>query len=203
MPVSLPAVATTAHTSGTATTVTSIVISVAVLAYILYRQVQVRRAAPRMVLPVVLLVLGVVGLEQGSSRPTAAKLGILVALLALDAVGLGALRAWTVKLWRDGHDVLRQGTWVTVVLWLVGLGIHEAVDVIAHIPGSSTLLYLGVTFLAQQLVLQLRINRIEHQPFSPAAPGPQGGFAASRPGPEAGTPSAPAASQAPAADDLQ
>lgn len=178
MPVSLPAVGT-AHTSGTTTTVTSIVISVAVLVFILYRQLQVRRAAPNMILPLVLLALGVAGLEQGSSRPTAAKIGILIALLAVDAVGLGALRAWTVKLWRDGQGVLRQGTWVTVVLWLVGLGIHEAVDVIAHIPGSSTLLYLGVTFLAQQFVLQLRISRLEQQPLRPAAPGPPGGFAAS------------------------
>lgn len=203
MPVSLATVAATTHTSGTATTVTSIVLSVAVLAFILYRQLQVRRAAPRMVLPLVLLVLGVAGLEQGSTRLTAAKLGILIALLALDAVGLGALRAWTVKLWRDGQDMLRQGTWVTVVLWLVGLGIHLAVDAVAHIPGSSTLLYLGVTFLAQQLVLQLRINRMEQQGFSPAAPGPQGGFATSPPGPAAGSPSAPPATQAPAANDLE
>lgn len=161
MPISLPVVGSTAHSPGAATTVTSIVISVAVLVLILYRQVQIRRAAPNMVLPLILLVLGVVGLEQGSSRPTAGKLGILVALLAVDAVGLGALRAWTVKLWPDGQGVLRQGTWVTVALWLVGLGIHEAVDVIAHIPGSSTFLYLGVTFLAQQLVLQSRVSRLE------------------------------------------
>jgi hypothetical protein len=168
---------------------TSIIISVVLLAYILYRQVQVRRAAPNPALPIICLALGVVGLV-GQNRPSAAKLGILVALLAVDAVGLGALRAWTVKLWRDPQGVLlRQGTWVTVVLWLVGLGVHEAVDVIAHIPASSTLLYVGVTFLAQMLVLQLRINRMEQQPFSPAGPGPQGGFAAGPPGPGPEAPS--------------
>lgn len=51
MPISLPVVGSTAHSSGAATTVTSIVISVAVLVFILYRQVQIRRAAPNMVLP--------------------------------------------------------------------------------------------------------------------------------------------------------
>jgi hypothetical protein len=178
----------TTQNSPLAGTTTTIIISVALLAFILYRQVQVRRATPNPALPLICLALGVVGLV-GSNRPSAAKLGILVALLAVDAVGLGALRAWTVKLWRDDNQgVLRQGTWVTVVLWLVGLAIHETVDVIAHIPASSTLLYVGVTFLAQMLVLQLRINRMEQQPFSPAGPGPQGGFAAGPPGPEPETP---------------
>jgi hypothetical protein len=166
-----------------------VIISLALLAFILYRQVQVRRAAPNPAVALVCLALGVVGLA-GPSRPTAAKLGILIALLVVDAVALGVVRAWTVKLWRDPQGVLlRQGTWVTVLLWLVGLGVHEAVDVLAHIPESSTLLYVGVTFLAQMAVLQLRINRMEQQPPGPAAPGPQGGFAAGPPGPE--TPAAP------------
>jgi uncharacterized transporter YbjL len=175
---------------GTAT----VVISVAVLAFILYRQVQVRRANPTPVLSIICLVLGLVGLA-GPNHPSAAKIGILVALLAVDAVALGALRAWTVKLWRDTQGVLRQGTWVTVVLWLAGLGIHETVDVIAHLPASSTLLYVGVTFLAQMLVLQLRINRMEQQPLRPS-PGPQGGFAAGPPGPG---PTAPAPPEPPGA----
>jgi len=183
MPVSFLA-STTSHAS-TATTVTvDIVISVAVLLFILYRQVQVRRASPTMVLPLVLVVVGVLLLEQGANRPTASKIGILIALLAVDAVGLGALRAWTVKLWRDNQGVLlRQGTWVTVVLWLVGLGIHEGVDAIAHIPDSSTLLYLGVTLLAQQLVLQARVNRTEQRPPStvPGSSGP--GASAGQAGP--------------------
>jgi drug/metabolite transporter (DMT)-like permease len=172
MPVTLPAATTDATT--TTSLSTSIVVSVAVLVFILYRQVQVRRTAPNMVLPLVLTVLGVAFLAQGSNRPTGAKIGILIALLAVDAVGLGAVRAWTVKLWRDSQGALRQGTWVTVVLWLVGLGIHEGVDALAHIPDSSTLLYLGVTLAAQQAVLQARVNRLEQQPGAPGPNGPTG-----------------------------
>jgi FtsH-binding integral membrane protein len=168
MPVSLLASGSASHASSATSVTIDIVISVAVLLFILYRQVQVRRASPNPALPVVLLILGVVSLTQGSGRPTAAELGYLIALLAVDAVALGALRAWTVKLWRDGQSVLRQGTWVTVVLWVVGLGIHEAVDALAHIPASSTLLYVGVTFLAQQLVVQARVSRLERQPLGPA-----------------------------------
>jgi hypothetical protein len=174
MPLSLLASGSASHASTTTTLTVDIVVSVAALLFILYRQVQVRRASPTMRLPLILVVVGVLLLEQGSSRPTASKLGILVALLAVDAVGIGALRAWTVKLWRDAQGVLlRQGTWVTVVLWLVGLGIHEGVDAIAHIPASSTLLYLGVTLLAQQLVLQARVSRQEQRPPGPV-PGSSG-----------------------------
>jgi hypothetical protein len=174
MPVSLLASGSTSQASSTTVVTADIVISVAVLLFILYRQLQVRRASPTMRLPLILVVVGVLLLEQGNSRPTASKLGILIALLAVDAVGIGALRAWTVKLWRDAQGgLLRQGTWVTVVLWVVGLGIHEGVDAVAHIPASSTLLYLGVTLLAQQLVLQARVNRQEQRPPSPA-PGSSG-----------------------------
>lgn len=85
------------------------------------------------------------------------------------------MRALTVRLWLDAQGVLRQGTWVTVVLWLVGLGIHEGVDAVAHIPAATTLLYVGVTFLAQLFVLQTRISRMEQQPPGRQVPGPQGG----------------------------
>lgn len=202
MPVSLLA-ASASSSSKTPTVIIDVVISLAVLAFILYRQVQVRRTSPRVVLPVILIVLGVLSLAGGSSSLSAGKLtgsetGILVALLVLDAGCLGAVRAWTVKLWRDSQPgVLRQGTWLTVVLWLVGLAIHEGVDFAAHIPAGSTLLYVGVTLLAQQLALQARINRLEQQPWAaqpaqfggpatgdqaPLAPGP--GYPPGSPGPD-------------------
>jgi hypothetical protein len=176
MPVSLPVLASSANASSSASaTAIDIVISLAVLALILYRQLQVRRASPTLILPVILIVIGLAELattSKGSNKLTASEIGILVALLVLDAVGLGAVRAWTVRLWHDGNAVLRKGTWLTVVLWLVGIGIHEVVDFLAHIPSGSLLLYLGVTLLAQQLVLQTRINRMEHQPGNVTADPP-------------------------------
>jgi hypothetical protein len=190
MPLSLLAASTSAS-SKTTVIVVDVVISAAVLVFILYRQVQVRRTSPRMVLPIILVIVGVLSLTgsatTSSGKMTGSEVGILIALLVLDAGCLGAVRAWTVKLWHDGQQgVLRQGTWVTILLWLVGLGIHEGVDFAAHIPASSTLLYLGVTMLAQQFALQTRINRMEQlpagqvwagQPGPAAFPGPgQAGF---------------------------
>ena len=83
---------------------------------------------------------------------------ILGALLVFDAAGLGAVRALTVRLWRSGGVVLRQGTWVTMVLWVVGAGVHALVGALANISDSTLLIYLGVTLAAQQLVLQARVQ---------------------------------------------
>jgi hypothetical protein len=200
MPVSLPVASSAASSTSPGATAFDVVLSLAVLALILYRQLQVRRASPTLLLPAVLIVIGVAELAtlaKGSSKLTSGEIGILIALLALDAVGLGVLRAWTVKLWHDGSAVLRQGTWITVGLWLVGIVIHEVVDLVAHIPASSLLLYLGLTLLAQQLVLQARVNRLTQQPVSavtgpPAVPGREAGSPASAvPGPS--SPASPAA----------
>jgi hypothetical protein len=175
---SLPVLASSSQSSPSASsTVVDIVISVAVLGFILYRQRQVRRASPTLVLPVVLIVIGlfgVISLSKGPNKLTSAEVGILIALLALDAVGLGAVRALTVRLWHDGGAVLRQGTWLTVGLWLVGIVIHETVDLVAHIPSTSLILYLGLTLLAQQLVLQARVNRMAQQTGTPAGQPGQG-----------------------------
>lgn len=146
--------------------VVSLAVSLLVLAWILYRQVQVRPVRTSWTLSLVLLVVGVAVLVQGGGRAlgSPARVGILVALLALDAAGLGALRAHTVRVWREGGTAFRQGTWVTVALWLVGLGIHVAVDTVAGINGSSVLLYLGVTMAAQRLALQTRVSDLASLP---------------------------------------
>jgi hypothetical protein len=141
-----------------------VVITLAVLVYILYRQRQVRPAAGTFLLPIILLILGFIGLSAGKGRLTSDDGAILVALLVGDAVGLGVLRAWTVRLWRQDGTILRQGTWLTVGLWLVGFAIHEVVDVFVHLPVASLLLYLGVTLAAQQLMVQARVRRLEQRP---------------------------------------
>jgi hypothetical protein len=65
---------------------------------------------------------------------------LLVLLLSFDDVGLGAVRGYTVRVWRDGQRWLRQGTWTTIALWLAGSAIHVAVDNVTHIGPSNALL---------------------------------------------------------------
>lgn len=132
-----------------------------VLAYVLYRQRQVRPVTSRMLVPAILIALGLAS-QIGYShthRLSGPDLAALAGVLVIDAGGLGVVRACTVRLWHEGSQVLRKGTWLTVALWLAGLAIRIAVDQAAHLGSDSLLLYLGVTWLAQRLVLLSRARR--------------------------------------------
>jgi hypothetical protein len=153
-----PALLAAGGLSATETTVVSLVISGLVLVWFLYRQLQVRRAATSLAIPAVLIVVGVVTLTGGgpTGLGSARNVLILIALLAGDAIGLGAVRALTLRLWRSGDTIMRQGTWLTAGLWLAGAAVHYGVDAVAGISESTVLIYLGVTLIAQRLVLQMR-----------------------------------------------
>jgi hypothetical protein len=173
MPLSSPPAAAA---PGAGAPVITFILSLAALGFLLYRQRQVREVRASFLLPVLLAALGLAALFAGQGRLTSpAEFGILGALLAGDALGLGVVRAWTVRVWPAGGQVLRQGSWLTVGLWLAGVAIHEAVDLAEHIPGASVLLYLSVTWAVQQLVLLARVRRLGR---------PEAGLAVvSRPGP--------------------
>jgi hypothetical protein len=141
----------------------SYVLGVLVLTFVLLRQIRVvpvRRAyAPR--LP---LVLGVIGLFTmtsfaGDHHVTAGAWGWVVGTLVVGAIGVGALRGVSMRVWDSNGWVVRQGNVVTMALWLVSLLVHFGGDAVgdhagdAGLVGSSFLLYLGLTLAVQQYVL--------------------------------------------------
>jgi hypothetical protein len=72
-----------------------------------------------------------------------------------------------VHVWVDGGQGWRQGTWLTAVLWVVSLGVHLGYDYLlegkgaqAGLGSASLLLYFGVTYTIQRLILQARAQRI-------------------------------------------
>jgi hypothetical protein len=72
-----------------------------------------------------------------------------------------------VRVWVDGGQAWRQGSWLTALLWIISLGVHLGYDYLVDGKGSqaglgsaSLLLYLGVTFTIQRLILQARAQRI-------------------------------------------
>jgi hypothetical protein len=145
----------------------TIAVDVLVLAWILYRQVKVRRVRPHLTLrlPVVLAVVGVIELVSytGSHHVPAGGVGVLALSFVVGAVVLGAVRAATVKLWRVEGLVLRQGTWLTIALWLVSITLHYGAQgwiTSLHGPGgivsASLLLWLGVTYGVQTAVVHRR-----------------------------------------------
>jgi hypothetical protein len=149
----------------TSTSLPAIVIGLAVLVLLLYRQVMVRPVAGGWRLPGLLSVIGLVELLTyvQHHRLAASAVAVIVGSLAAGVL-LGALRAMTVRIWLKDGQLVRQGTWLTIVLWLVSIGIHLAGSSLLHGAAATadldaTLLFLGVTLTAQYLVLSARAGR--------------------------------------------
>jgi len=183
----------------------AIALDVLVVAWLLWRQLKVRRVWPRLTfrLAAVLCVLGLVELVDytGHHHVSAAVAGILTLSFGVGAVALGALRAATVRIWRAGPVVLRQGTWLTVGLWVLSLGLHygaegwiDSLHGAGGVISASLLLWLGVAYGVQNAVVHHRAEGLlgsvgpvidaRSEAVAPEGPGgPAGG------GPSAGTPS--------------
>ena len=130
----------------------------AVLIYVLYLQRQKRVRKTKVILPLVLVILGLSTVISSSKVKPLSELQLLtlVGLLLIDAIGLGIVRAHTVNLWKEDGVFLRQGSWLTVILWLVGVAIHEGALAAVHMNSSSLVLYMGTTLLAQRVALENR-----------------------------------------------
>lgn len=69
----------------------------------------------------------------------------------LSAALFGSLRAWSYHFWVNENGlVMRQGNWLTIVLWIVGIATHLMVDRLWTGSSTTTLLYLGLTLLIQR-----------------------------------------------------
>jgi len=125
----------------------------------------VRQFMPRAVRPSVMLglplVVGYLGVQQLLGAPPATPTA--VALLAVD-LGLGAamglVRGATVRVWHEpAQGWMMQGTVLTLVAWLVSIGLRLGLGFADHAAFSSSEigLLLAVTFGAQSAVVWARM----------------------------------------------
>jgi hypothetical protein len=141
----------------------SYALGVIVLILVLLRQVRVR-PVPRTFRAQLPIVLGVIGLFEmvayaGDHHVTGSTWAWVIGSLAVGAVGIGALRGLSMRVWTSHQWVVRQGTTVTMALWLASLILHFAVDDqggARGFEGASFLLYLGLTLAVQYYVVHLR-----------------------------------------------
>jgi drug/metabolite transporter (DMT)-like permease len=150
-------------------TVYELVIGVAVLALLIYRQVQKRpvsqaRQRIGLILGVIGLILAVQYLQKHSGT---AVIGALLGSLAL-AAAFGAARAATVRVWMQDGQPWSQGNWLTVVLWILAVAAHLGLDALIGNHkglsglGSATLvLYLAISLIVQFLVVNYRAQRLD------------------------------------------
>lgn len=148
--------------------VTEIVIGIAVVLLLLARQVQ-KRSVKEDSRPLIFLILAVVGLVEAGSFLKSHSIGseailLTVCSLVLAAV-FGVIRAFTVRLWREDGKLFRQGNALTIVLWLVSIGIHFGGDTLIDssakgLSSSTLLLYLAMTLGVQQIVVRYRATQL-------------------------------------------
>ncbi len=150
----------------------NLLIGLAVLALLVYRQLQVRPVRANFRLPLILAVIGVIQLSQflKNDHHTGTVFAALAGSLALAAI-TGAIRAMTVRVWIQAGQALRQGSWITAVLWVVSLGAHLGYDYLVDGKGSqaglgtaSLTLYFAVTYTIQRFILQAKAQRIADGP---------------------------------------
>lgn len=146
-----------------------IVIALAAVAFVIYRQMT-PRPATRPVGFVISAVMILAGLaSDGGKLVDPVHPALAVALLVaglLVAAGLGVLRAMTTRVWRDPHGVAwSQGTAVTLLAWFGSIAVRVAMIFLAAFlgvtsPQGSVLLFIGVTLGVQFLVVARRANAL-------------------------------------------
>jgi hypothetical protein len=145
----------------------TVIIGVALVLFIIYRQLQRRPVEGRqlVVVPLVLAVLGLYNLNR-QAPATSAGVTALVASLA-SAVAFGLARGGSTRVWQEAGTVLRQGAPLTLVLWIISIALRAGIGALAHRAGvaqSVTLgelpLFFGVTLGAQNLVIWMRAQAL-------------------------------------------
>jgi Ca2+/Na+ antiporter len=161
-------------------TLINIAIAVALVGWLLARQMQARpvRSDRPYRRPLIFGVIGVIELSSFSKQhhlnsATWVVLGVSLVSAAL----FGLLRGSQVRVWYDGRQLWRKGNLLTCALWLVGIAIHLLIDQIgasgAGVPdgfgAASIPIYLAVSLGVQQLVIVERASRLTPAP-APALP---------------------------------
>jgi hypothetical protein len=116
--------------------VLDIVITLAVLAWVLYQQTVARPVTVRRLwfLPGILVVLGVISLSnlQGHLGSTA---DTYIAVDLVSSVALGALRGCFIRVYGQDGVMWRQGSAVTIALWVVSIAVRLGIGLLAANAG--------------------------------------------------------------------
>jgi hypothetical protein len=150
--------------------VLDVILGVAVLALLIYRQLSTRQvSASALRLIAILAVIGLIQtyqfLSKGHDHPL--TFAALAGSLVLAAI-FGALRAGTVRIWLQDGQAWSKGNWLTAALWIASLVAHLAYDVLivpgpgARGLGSATIvLYLAITLGFQRVLVLRRASRLQ------------------------------------------
>lgn len=157
--------------SGPSTT-PDLVVGLVILALTMLGQARTRpwaadRNSP---LPLIVLALGLLvwfGYKSTGALLSSQQQDYLYVTLVL-GLAFGALRARTLMLWRDTAGLAVRGTPGTLVFWVVTVAGMGAYYALGNLTYAGFVLYLGVTFTAQQAFVIARGARAARTLPSPA-----------------------------------
>ncbi|HEY2287651.1 MAG TPA: hypothetical protein VGH88_18075 [Streptosporangiaceae bacterium] len=166
--------------------VTNLVLGIAVLGLLIYRQLMPRRvSASSLRIMAILAVIGVVQLvgflqkQHGGTTTVAEALGGSLVL----ALVFGALRARATRIWQQDGAAWSQGSWLTAGLWVAALAAHLGYDALldhhhgtAGLGEATLVLYLAISLGAQRLIVMARARG----PLPPGSPAPIPGLGQGR-----------------------
>lgn len=148
--------------------VVNVAIYVALIGFVLYRQMSRVALNPRrlVLLPALIAVFAVQQLGRQTVTLDAGTLAFLGASLIVSVLA-GIWRGTTFRIWTDAGVVMTKGTWVTLVAWGVLIAIRLPFAVAGHAANypqglviGELLLALAFTFAAQNAVIWLRAGRL-------------------------------------------
>jgi hypothetical protein len=151
--------------------VLDIVLGLAVLALLIYRQLRSQpvNSSAALRLTAILLIIGLLQtfqfLAKYHAHPlTFAAIGGSLVLAAI----FGVLRASTIRLWLQDGAAWSKGNWLTATLWIASLAAHLAYDfVVWRGPGvrglgtATIVLYLAITLGFQRITVLQRAQRLQ------------------------------------------
>lgn len=173
MPTLAPFIAAgPASSGGLPSSAVNIVIGLLVLAWLISGQLRRKPLNAKTRLGLILAVIGLAETWNFLRHAHVADRDLaLTGLSIVIGIALAAARARTIRIWQEQGEAWQQGTWLTALLWVAGLGQHLLLGEVAA-PGlgsASLLLYFGVIIFAQRLVVQGRARGRGLVPAGPAA----------------------------------
>jgi hypothetical protein len=148
--------------------VVNIAVYVALIAFILVRQMSRTAVNPRrlVILPALIAVFAVEQLSRQGLNLDLPTISFLATSLAVSLVA-GMWRGTTFRLWAEHDVVMTKGTLLTLVAWGVLIAIRIPFAAVSHAANypqglaiGELLLALAVTFAAQNAVIWLRAGRL-------------------------------------------
>ncbi|MFC6176041.1 hypothetical protein ACFQAV_04285 [Companilactobacillus huachuanensis] len=142
---------------------TNIVLALLILYVVIKRQLEPRTVKFKPEFFIVVILFGIASIGDAVSKQhmnlSQNRIIIFGVLSLVSAAVFAILRAFTYKYWLDDKGlVMREGNWLTIVWWVIGIGMHMAVDRIWTGSSVTLLLYLGITLLIQRGIVWYRAS---------------------------------------------